>query len=391
VIVLYTQENSGYLEPCGCSSNQLGGFPRRESFIKDLRKKGNVIIVDNGDITGGFGKLTRIKYKTSIEAMNLIGYDILNLGEGDLFLGTDYIMNLEKNAKFPFISANIRLNNSKPFKGYIIKKSDSLRIAFVGVISKKFEEQIKGINKNIRIEAPISSIKSIIKDLKNKADIFILLAHMDIEEASNIAKRIQLFDVIIASHREYPLMKPINIGRTMIVNNGGKGEYIGMLKISKDKKIYSDIIPMDNKIPDSPLITRILNRYEDRIAKEGFSEEKSSPVDGGIYAGTKKCGECHKKEIDIWRNSRHSRAYIDLKLKKKEKNPECLNCHTIKYGYMNKEEGIGCEGCHGVGGNHSLNPKSGYGYVSVDDCILCHDRYRSPNFNYNKYMSKIKH
>ena len=32
-MVVITGEEKGYLEPCGCAANQLGGLPRRDTMI----------------------------------------------------------------------------------------------------------------------------------------------------------------------------------------------------------------------------------------------------------------------------------------------------------------------------------------------------------------------
>ena len=51
VALVFSGEQNGYLEPCGCAGleNQKGGLKRRFTFLKQLREKGwNVVAMDLG-------------------------------------------------------------------------------------------------------------------------------------------------------------------------------------------------------------------------------------------------------------------------------------------------------------------------------------------------------
>ena len=53
---------------------------------------------------------------------------------------------------------------------------------------------------------------------------------------------------------------------------------------------------------------------------------------------------------------------------------------------------VQCEACHGPGGVHAEKPRKGYGYVQTpSDCVTCHTRDNSPDFNFAAYWPKIKH
>lgn len=148
------------------------------------------------------------------------------------------------------------------------------------------------------------------------------------------------------------------------------------------------------------------------------------------YIGTDQCGMCHKTEkqgsqLNIWKNSKHSKAYETLKTEKadqiaKEKGfktkaietPECLKCHATGYNLDkamlgNKfkiEDGVQCETCHGPGSAYkdmkimrdkALAIKNGLIVHEEKEkfCIGCHNA-ESPTytgFEFEEYWSKIKH
>ncbi len=85
-------------------------------------------------------------------------------------------------------------------------------------------------------------------------------------------------------------------------------------------------------------------------------------MDHSKIMGAEECGECHKDEVKVWKQTKHYRTFNELARRDKakeiakkmgirriKKDSECLNCH-----FLNKEEngelrpfsGIACESCH---------------------------------------------
>lgn len=80
--------------------------------------------------------------------------------------------------------------------------------------------------------------------------------------------------------------------------------------------------------------------------------------------GSGECGECHKKEVEAWRNTHHYTTFNELARKtdartiakklgiKRIKNEsECVNCHFTEKnndGDVEAISGISCESCHGA-------------------------------------------
>ena len=151
------------------------------------------------------------------------------------------------------------------------------------------------------------------------------------------------------------------------------------------------------------------------------------------FIGVIKCKMCHKKEkkgfqYEIWVKSAHSKAYDVLaapeakELAEKngiidpQKDSKCLKCHTtghdappeLKGEKYDITEGVGCESCHGAGGdyyrskvmkgitNGSIDPQSvGLTIPNEDTCKECHNANDimpiKENFNFKKMWAKIAH
>lgn len=96
------------------------------------------------------------------------------------------------------------------------------------------------------------------------------------------------------------------------------------------------------------------------------------------FVGVEVCVMCHKtekqgKQLEIWKNSKHSQAYHTLKSEESKKiaeemnlpapaieSKECLRCHTSGYDANENligkkfkvEDGVQCETCHGAGSDY---------------------------------------
>ena len=223
-----------------------------------------------------------------------------------------------------------------------------------------------------------------------------------------MAKAFPQIDVIIVGDEQSDaLREPISVADTVLLNPGTKGKALGMLDIrwDKDEKnadSHFELLTLSERIPDSPRMTDLLLMYQQMLAAENLSEEveRELPSTGGMYAGNASCKTCHASEYASWKETKHSHAYHTLVEKGHETDPDCLTCHTVGFGFQTgfisqsqtpTLADVGCENCHGVGGNHVRNPQKGYGQVTKMNCLTCHTSENSPNFDYDVYFPKILH
>src|SRR5947207_3391908 len=80
VMLLYTGEQRGYLEPCGCTKPQIGGLPRRAALLASLS---GGIVVDNGDMVEDPGRQSQLKAEALAGFYHANRYAAINLGECD--------------------------------------------------------------------------------------------------------------------------------------------------------------------------------------------------------------------------------------------------------------------------------------------------------------------
>jgi 2',3'-cyclic-nucleotide 2'-phosphodiesterase (5'-nucleotidase family) len=305
----------------------LGGIAKRDTVIKSLRDKSQnqVLLLHNGDIINEPGLQQELKYQTAIAAMCEMGYDALNVGDGDFWLGIEQLRTMIESSSFPFVSANVLIHNERYFEPYIIKEIDLggmvLRVGVIGCLSTSFETVIKEIGLDLTISPPVTILSSQLRQLNQKADLIILLAHCDITEAKNLAEEFPSLNVIVSGHQlDEGLDEPVTFGKTLIVNPGIKGRKLGELKLTLDKnKNVIDyehrLIPLPEGTPDSPTISALLSLYYKML--EDFdllhkTEKVELSGSNGAYVGSESCKTCHEKAYAAWQASKHAHAYDTL-------------------------------------------------------------------------------
>jgi 2',3'-cyclic-nucleotide 2'-phosphodiesterase len=182
------------------------GLIRTSTLIKNARKEAlNTFLVDNGDLIQGTPLGT---YKATIEplqkgdihpvykAMNLIGYDAATFGNHEFNYGLDYLKTAIRGANFPYVNANIYINNkdndsdndANQFEPYrIIEKKfidesaqeQIVKIGVLGLVTPQITTWDKGWLDGMVISKDIveTAAKFVPKLLDAGADIIIALAH----------------------------------------------------------------------------------------------------------------------------------------------------------------------------------------------------------------------
>jgi len=121
------------------------------------------------------------------------------------------------------------------------------------------------------------------------------------------------------------------------------------------------------------------------------------------YVGSAACQSCHADEHASWQSQPHAKALDTLAAKGKAADADCLRCHTTGFdkpggfqaggGAQPALAGVGCESCHGPGGEHvaegsrklgtilKLSDKCGSCAI-LQICGSCHDDANDPGFEF---------
>ncbi len=271
--IVYTGNTDGYLESCNCPTHPFGGLSRRVTCIKKIRKeKKDILVVDTGDIFPRFPQKEQIM--SCLKAMELIGYDAVTLGDQEFVDGCDFIRQTIEKKKLPFIVSNLSLcteNSCLPIADpYIIKRLNGYQVAIIGVISEEtFAHKIQGLD----IHDVVKQLNPLVDRLKreNNIDFIVLLSHMDHDASKEIARKVNGIDVIIGGHSNVLLRTPLKVNKTILLQPGGKGQYVGIFCIDmKTKRIKNHLIPLTKDILDDKQVRKIIDQQTKGLKKKAM-------------------------------------------------------------------------------------------------------------------------
>jgi peroxiredoxin len=141
-----------------------------------------------------------------------------------------------------------------------------------------------------------------------------------------------------------------------------------------------------------------------RVLAERGAVRKSLLPTQAPYVGSEACKSCHAAEYETWSQNPHAGAAATLVAEDKGADADCLRCHTTGMGSAGgfpsdaaaKDHAdlarVGCESCHGPGGDHIVNEVKLGSIVSLgdkcDSCVIlqicgsCHDDANDPGFEF---------
>jgi len=401
----------------------LGGLARRATYLEQLRReRKNIILVDTGDLlysrppapTPNAKKIGDLKADLYVKTYNLMGYDAFTPGELDFSFGVEPLVKMSKQAKFPFLVANLldRKSNQPVFKSFLIKEVQGVKVGLLGLLSPRHppggppEEKEK-----FYLADPIEAAKNLIPKMRKRCQVIAVLGHMDLDEQEMLIKAVPGIHFLLSGHALHYQLTPLRIHNSQIFMAGSRGENLGQGDFFMEgKNLHSryQLVALTGKYADHTQIQELLDQYKNNLQRLLQSSLQAGPPRGPrriappgaslpsmTYVGESACLSCHPQQHASWRETAHAKAYQTLVQKNRSADPTCLACHTTGFAQPQKGphirlENVQCEACHGPGDGHP-NTRQSLLRVSEGQCLACHNATNSPDFHYDLYLQKVRH
>ena len=350
--LVHTNDVMGELEPCGCRSNPYGGLVRKENLLKKIPDS-ELLQLDAGNLL--FPSLhvpEDLKKQSELQATWLLkGHQILKQnafvpGDKDFALGVETFKKLTQSTSIQVLSAN--LVNSKN-KKHLFKKSaifrgkdpegHSIRVGVIGAYGEHLS-----LPPPLQALPVIPAVTQEAQALRPKVDILIALTHQGYEKDEALAKAVPQLDLIVGGNSQSFLQTPPKIRNSWILQSSFRNQYVGVLPLRKTLKIENyQLIGLDTSYespPDAPnRMMDLIRDFKRSIAELNSSEEAKKLAHANLsqthsnptFQTFTRCSECHLKQFDFWRKTKHTLAYTVLLKADQARNKECLSCHTVGY------------------------------------------------------------
>lgn len=231
--VLYVNDFHGFAEPYKpLGSGELtGGIAYLASAAEQLRKEKPSILLAAGDMIQGNNWANLFQGEPVVQVMNVMGFDAMVVGNHEFDFGQDVLKKRISEAHFPVLGANVE--GYCLLKPYVIKEINNVRIAVIGIVTEDAPVSTHPRNvAGLKFLPPSDVVKKYLRDLKGKADVFIVLSHIGYYADRNLAENVKGIDIIVGGHSHTKLDQPVVIGNTIIVQAWEHAKALGMLDLT---------------------------------------------------------------------------------------------------------------------------------------------------------------
>jgi 2',3'-cyclic-nucleotide 2'-phosphodiesterase (5'-nucleotidase family) len=237
---------------------------RRATYVQQQRNTADeaaagILVLDAGNwLVGDRDPARATQGRTSVEAMNRLGYDAAALGSSDLELGPMVIQQRIEQASFPVVSANAYYSDSgAPLAApYTIVPLDNHNIAIIGITGSTPK-------RSILIREPVEAARAAVTEVGDRANIVIILSNVGEELNRRIAAEIPGVDLVIGAAGR-ALTQPLETDNGILVqadqtSPGHAGRFLGVAELHFDGQgNVADIswqrVGLLPEIPDDPAL-----------------------------------------------------------------------------------------------------------------------------------------
>ena len=444
VALVFTGLTNGYIEPCGCAGmdRMKGGLSRRRDFLKNLREERgwDVVAVDAGQTTVGFGVQEELKFDMAMNAFRLMEYDAIGIGKGELRFPAYFLLTFTAptaaDSASLFTSANVGVYGYHDAYALPLKviERGGLKFGVVSVVCPS--DDLEHRDENLLLESPEKKLAELAPRMKKAAcDKWTLIVHGTEAETEALAKKFPIFDfVLTADTPSAPPAEAKSLGDDrLLIEVGEKGKYAVVLGLYESGEIRYQRVALDSRYESSEDVALLMQDYQSILKtlitlkghREGLGLNPARAPRSeqlGKYVGSQKCQSCHEEEHRTWLRSRHANAWkslTDVANPPRDFDPECVGCHVVGWdglqrfpyvdGFVTAEKtphlmNVGCESCHGPGEKHvaaelgddeaameAIRAGMRLGSAVKTTCYSCHDGDNSPEFDFDRYYPLIDH
>jgi|GEM_PF-1223226 len=437
----------GQLKPCGCSSPQRGGLPRRAALLDDVRKvaKG-VAVVSIGDALGRGTLPAQAELKAELfrGALTTLGYDAMLLSPEDLLPSAAALTQVyDGPAGTPRPPRNVMLRASgalaalarvDPVQRFVV---DGLVVRAVSVVDPTLQGLLV---EEVGVAEAVVPPAAALDVLPREAGLLVVAAHTLREDLATIAAKaatkadlVVVVDVLGEAARrtgekERPFVSPL------LVTFDAHGKEVAVVRLRRREGGFTvawDPVALDpaydgGASASRDVVDRLFGVYRRNVrAADLLAAVPAVPDEGPTYVGAAACAPCHAAIVESWQGTAHAFALETLERADYDADPECIGCHVVGWGrdptraWQRVASGfasasataglaaVQCEACHGPASAHVADPgdRTRFGPARTPGkvwktpdrgtCASCHDPENSVGFQaagaFPRYLERVDH
>jgi 5'-nucleotidase / UDP-sugar diphosphatase len=232
----------GRLEPFVRGGEEVGGAARFASLLAARREVAAALGADTlllvaGDVLQGTAMSTAFRGEADFTLLNLLGVDVMCLGNHEFDFGLPVLEERRRQAAFPLLAANVSWRDGRPFADpWVILETPGhgLRVGVLGVVTEDTPVTTHPANvTELRFEDPVAAALRELPALRSQVDLLVVLSHADHEVELELA-RLPGVDLVVGGHDHLLVAQGAEAtGGAPLVQALEWGEYLGEVVVAR--------------------------------------------------------------------------------------------------------------------------------------------------------------
>lgn len=292
--VIHTNDLHAHVEPVKVKGEELGGYARQATLIKQLRAQSkNPVVLNGGDTFQGTLYFNVYKGMADAAFMNAVGYQAMAVGNHEFDLGPQALADFARSVTFPVLAANLDISGEPLLKDTVqpstVIEVGGQKLGVVGAVTPDLPF-ISSPGDNVKMKDIVPSVQAAIDDLARAGiDKIVLVSHCGYGLEKDLATKLRGIDAVIGGHSHtflgdtklpgdlkgagpYPtVVKNADGDTSLVVQSWEWGKVVGKLEITFDDhgkvKGWSKDQPIavTQDIPEDPLVKSIVSALKKPI------------------------------------------------------------------------------------------------------------------------------
>jgi 2',3'-cyclic-nucleotide 2'-phosphodiesterase (5'-nucleotidase family) len=260
-----------------------GGYARIATIVKQIRvaNQERVLFCDCGDTLHGTHPALDTQGQALIPILNSLGLDAMT-AHWEFAYGPATFRQRAAELGYPMLAINVYDQATKQllFPPYSVKEIGGMRIGLVGIASNIIDKTMPpSYSEGLEFTLGREELPAIVNVLRTqeKVALIILISHIGFPQDMKLLSEVQGIDICLSGHTHNRLYKPVIQGKTLVIQSGCHGSFLGRLDLELDGKQIVDyqhqLIEVEAKINPDPLVDDLV-----RYSLAPYQEELSTVV-----------------------------------------------------------------------------------------------------------------
>ncbi len=245
-----------------------GGYARIAAIVKQIRTEshGSCLFCDCGDTLHGTFPALDTQGKALIPVLNSLELDAMT-AHWEFAYGPKVFKERVAELNYPMLANNVydKVTKKQIYPSVAIKEINGLRVGIIGIASNIVDKTMPpSYSEGIYFTLGKDELPPIIDVLRTqeKTDLIILLSHLGFPQDMRLLSEVQGVDICLSGHTHNRLHKPVLNGKTIVIQSGCHGSFLGRLDLEVDGGQIVDsrhsLIEVEEAIQPDPITDELI-------------------------------------------------------------------------------------------------------------------------------------